>query len=402
MQRMQVNISSELHFEAGNILVVDDEVLIREIVEAHLEDHGYQCKLAKDSDEAKALLKKESFDACFIDVHMPGESGMDLLAHICGNYPDTVSIMLTGERNTAMAVVAMKMGAYDYVTKPFQHDDLLIRLHQALEKRQLKLQNRLYRERLEELVKVRTEALHERNEQLKRLSLNTIESFVLTLQMRNAYTEGHSQRVAYWCVCMARAMEMDSTQQLAIYHAALLHDMGKMAVQDAILEKPGPLTPEEYLDIQRHPLVACDILQPIVQVVEEFHAVVEAIRYHHEHYDGSGYPCGLRGEEIPLSARIIAVADAYDSMASSRAYRTTMPADEVIEELARCAGSQFDPTVVDVFIRSCRQTGTHMTAMSGEIFTTEPWDPFLVQKPSSRVPIDPLQEDAESRKRRVG
>ena len=349
------------------VMVVDDQAIVRDVLQAHFSGEGYECTQAENVGRAKEILVSNRFDACFIDVHMPGESGLDLLVHLCYHHPDTVAIMLTGVYDANMAVTAMKFGAYDYVTKPFERSDLLMRLQQALEKQHLKLENRLYREKLEELVEQRTKQLHKRNEQLEQLTLSTIESFALALQLRNEYTEGHSQRVAYWCVQMANEMGLDPHEQHAIHHAALLHDMGKMAIRDDILDKPSALTDEEYQDIQRHPTLARDILEPILSVSGRFQVVVDAIVHHHEHYDGRGYPDGLKGNAIPLLARVISVADAYDSMANRRAYRDARPPELVIEELERCTGTQFDPEVVRAFVKCHAKVPSPPIRCSGEI-----------------------------------
>ncbi|HJX38494.1 MAG TPA: HD domain-containing phosphohydrolase [Anaerolineae bacterium] len=335
------------------ILVVDDEKVVGAILERYLSQMGYTCVTALDGTEALEKLKIHACALALCDVRMPGMDGIELLKRI-KEYDESVAvIMVTAVDNREVAVEAMRAGAYDYLMKPFHFEEVLIGVQRALDNRRLLLERKEYQRDLERKVEERTRELAEKNDELQRLFISAIESIVLALQAKDEYTEGHSRRVSAHATAIARELSLSAGEVENIRLAALLHDIGKVGTKESILNKPGRLTDEEGDHVRSHPLVAASILEPITPLAE----VIAYIKHVHEAYDGGGYPDGSTGDEIPLGARIVAVADVFDAMTSRRPYRPAIEENVVLDHLRSEAGKQFDPTVVKAFLKVCGQEG---------------------------------------------
>ncbi|MFQ6093088.1 MAG: HD domain-containing phosphohydrolase [bacterium] len=332
--------------EKTTILIVDDEPCVREVLAQFLSQKGYGCVTAEDVQGALDTLKRECIPLVISDIRMPGLDGVALLQEVKKREPFTEVIMATAVSDTAKAIEAMRLGAYDYVLKPFNLSGIAASVQRALERRRLLLENEEYRDRLQEKVREKTSELVEKNVRLRLLFLNAIQSLVHTLEAKDKYTEGHSRRVAEIAALMARRLHFSNKDVERLRLAGILHDIGKIGVREAYLNKPGKLTAEEYDMIKQHPLISERILRPI----EELQAILGDIKHHHERYDGGGYPCGLDGEKIPIGARILAVADCFDAMISHRAYRPALTPEQALEEMKNNAGKQFDPQLVTVFL----------------------------------------------------
>ena len=335
------------------VMVVDDEQLVSAILARYLSQVGYSCVTAESGAEALGKLREHPCDLALCDVRMPGMDGIELLKSIKEYDEDIAVIMVSAVDNREVAVEAMRAGAYDYVIKPFHFEEVLISVQRALENRRLLLERKVYQRDLERKVEERTRELAEKNEELQRLFISAIESIVLALQAKDEYTEGHSRRVSAHAIAIATEQSLPEKEVENIGLAALLHDIGKVGTKESILNKPGKLTAEEGDHIRSHPLVAASILEPITPLGD----IIAYIKHVHEAYDGSGYPEGLAGDRIPLGARIIAVADVFDAMTSLRPYRPAMEESVVLDHLRREAGKQFDPSVVDAFLKVYRQGG---------------------------------------------
>lgn len=324
----------------ATILVVDDEKVIRKLLIQKLSSEGYQCQESSDAEQALEQLRKSAFGLIILDNKMPGKLGIELLPELRTTYPETAVIMATATTDIGIAIECMKRGAYDYIPKPFNLEEVVLSVNRALEKRRLELQIREYQQHLEEKVT-------EQAEKIRASFLSSITALVNALEAKDKYTSGHSQRVADIAAAIAR--EMGLTPQIVdkVQLAGLVHDIGKIGVRALILNKPSRLSEEELEHVQTHPGIGEHILVPIAGD-EDF---LRLVRGHHEHYDGTGYPDGLKGSQIPLGARIMAVADAYEAMTSERPYRIALSDEEAHAELERCRGTQFDPDVIDTFFR---------------------------------------------------
>ena len=328
------------------ILVVDDEEAIREVVSTLLEAQGYVPTTCKNGRAALEAFRKGSFDLVLSDIVMPEMDGMKLLAAIREADPDIPVIMVTAMYDLSIALEAIRAGAYDYILKPFEKDQFYLSVRRALERRRLTLENKLYQSSLEELVAERTLQLSAALKDLEESYDYTLEALGGALDAKDAETEGHCQRVTAFTTTMAKAMGVDQTLLRHIARAAFLHDIGKMGIPDQILRKPGPLTLEERDIMRRH----CEIGYAVLQRIPFLKEAAEIVLAHQECYDGSGYPRGLKGEEIPLGARIFAVADTLDAMISDRPYRKALPISAAQAEVRKYSGTQFDPRVVEVFL----------------------------------------------------
>ncbi len=328
------------------ILVVDDEEPIREIVSSMLANAGYQCKQAGSGVEALAILGSgEEFELMLSDLMMAELDGIGLLERTKERYPDMPVVMVTAVHDISVALAALRNGAYDYLLKPFEREQLLAMVRRALENRRLKLENRAYQTNLEALVGARTDQLRQAMADLERSYDITLEALGDALDMKDAETEGHSKRVTAFTIAMARALGLAPERIRVIARGAFLHDIGKMAIPDAILRKPGALTEEETEIMKEHAYRGYQMLRKIPFLQE----AAEIVHAHQERWDGTGYPRGLKGDQIPLGARIFAIADTLDAITSDRPYRAAQSIQAAREEIQRWSGRQFDPNIVDVF-----------------------------------------------------
>jgi len=332
---------------AGRILVVDDEEPIRNIIVSMLASVGYECRAAAGGLEALAVLESgEQFDLLLDDLMMPGLDGIGLLERSKDRYPDMPVVIVTAVHDISVALAALRNGAYDYLMKPFEREQLLNTVSRALENRRLNVENRTYQTNLESLVKARNEQLQAATGSLERAYDQTIETLGDAIRLKDAEIEGHSKRVTAFTIWIARAMGLPRDQINVIARGAFLHDIGKMAIPSPILWKPGALTPDETTIMREHCLRGFEILQKLPFLAEASNVVYT----HHERFDGTGYPRGLKGEQIPLGARIVAVANAFDSITSDLPYRRAQSLSRAREEIQRGSGCQFDPKVVAVFL----------------------------------------------------
>src|ERR1043165_1027066 len=297
------------------ILVVDDEEPIREIISSMLSAAGYVCKEAGSGMEALAILTSgEEFELMLSDLMMADLDGIGLLERTKERYPDMPVVMVTAVHDISVALAAIRNGAYDYLLKPFEREQLLAMVRRALEHRRLKLENRAYQSNLESLVAARTEQLRQAMTDLERSYDITLEALGDALDLKDAETEGHSKRVTAFTIAIARAMGLSGDKIRVIARGAFLHDIGKMAIPDAILRKPGALTEAETEIIREHCFRDYQMLKKSPFLSE----ASEIVYAHQERFDGTGYPRGLRGQDIPLGARIFSVADTLDAITSDR------------------------------------------------------------------------------------
>jgi putative nucleotidyltransferase with HDIG domain len=339
------------------ILVVDDEEPIREIVASMLGTAGYACKQAGSGMEALAVLtSEEDFELMLSDLMMADLDGIGLLERTKEKYPDMPVVMVTAVHDISVALAAIRNGAYDYLLKPFEREQLLNTVSRALENRRLKVENRNYQTNLESLVKARTEQVQATLRELERSYDMTLEALGDALDMKDSETEGHSRRVTAYTIVIARAMGLPPEQIPTIARGAFLHDIGKLAIPDAILCKPSKLTTEEMAIMKEHCFKGYQIVKKIPFLVE----ACEIVYSHQERYDGTGYPRGLKGEEIPLGARIFSVADTLDAMTVDRVYRPRQSYQAAREEIMRWSGRQFDPDVVKAFIEIPEDIWDHL------------------------------------------
>ena len=337
----------------AGVLVVDDEPAIRDLLFEGLKDSGFDCSVAANGAEALEQLRRRRFGLVLSDIDMPAMDGVKLLQRVKEAHPDVEVVMITGVVDVEVALRAMRMGANDYLTKPFNLEEVRLTVERAMEKRRLLLENREYQRDLEAKVAERTvevvlkrreiEALYEK---LQTSYETTLEALAAALDTRDTETQGHSVRVSEYTVVIARRMGVEEPELTEIRRGALLHDVGKIGIPDAVLRKPGKLTAEEWREMKLHPEIGGRILSGI-KFLEKSLPIVMA---HQERFDGSGYPRGLKGDEIPLGARIFAVVDTLDAMTSDRPYRKALGYDEAREEIVRNSGIQFDPKVVEVFL----------------------------------------------------
>ncbi len=331
----------------ARILIVDDEPHVRSMLAATLDRQSYQTVQAGSNAEAFELIDRQHFDLVLTDIVMRDGNGISLLERVHVDHPQTPVIMVTAIQDASVAISAMRKGAYDYLLKPFERDQLLITVRRALEHRNALRESENYQQNLEQIVDARTELLHQAIEDLERSYDITLEALGDALDLKDSETEGHSKRVTAYTIALARAMGIGSDGIKVIARGAFLHDIGKMAIPDAILRKPGKLTAEEQHIMREHCARGYNILRKIPYLSE----AAEIVYSHQEHYDGSGYPRGIHGNAIPIGARIFAIADTLDAITSDRPYRGAKSFDVARLEILRCSGTQFDPAAVEVFLK---------------------------------------------------
>ncbi len=335
------------------ILVADDEPHIRELLARCLETEGYSCSLAPDAQRALQLLEEHDYTLLISDINMPGLSGMELLQEVRSRHPDVAVILVTGVDDRKTAIRALQLGAFGYVIKPFDLNELAINVANAFERRRLTLLSRATQERLEAEVRKRTEEIRQREEEVA-LRL------VAAAEYRDTDTGAHIRRIGLYSAAMAEILDWEPRAIDDLRVSAMMHDIGKIGVPDSILLKPGRLTEDEFAVIQQHTTIGANILEnssiPMLQMAQEI------AKSHHERWDGAGYPESLAGPSIPLSARIVAVVDVYDALVHERVYRPAVPEEEVLDLMASERGNHFDPQLLDLFLenlstfREIRQT----------------------------------------------
>ena len=332
--------------ETENILVVDDEEAIREVVSTMLEAKGYHCTAVQNGRAAQDEVKKCTPDLVLSDMIMPEMDGIKLLEWMRQYDPEVPVIMVTAIHDISTALEAIRRGAYDYILKPFEKDQLFLGVGRALQHRRLIAENRNYQRNLEQLVEERAAQLTGALTQLEQSYDDTLEALGSALDLKDSETEGHSQRVTAFCISIAKSMPVPNAYLAVLARAAFLHDIGKMAIPDGILRKPGPLNEDEKKIMRTH----CEVGYNMLIRIPFLRDAAEIVLAHQEFFDGAGYPRGLKGEQIPLGARIFTIADSLDAMISDRPYRKALPMSHAREEIQRCAGTQFDPKVVEVFM----------------------------------------------------
>jgi putative nucleotidyltransferase with HDIG domain len=352
------------------VLFVDDEVNILKALQRLLRNEPMKVLTASRPQEAIDLLESTPAQVVVSDQRMPDMSGVDLLATIRERHPDMVRMMLTGYTEMNIAVEAINRGEiYRLITKPWNDDELKATLRQAFDhydlKGEIKRLNQVTREQnfklqdmnrnLEAKVRERTKQLAAKHQELRTAYIQTIRALAEAIDAKDAYTRGHSERVAVYSSRLAREMGLRKEMIERVYFSGLLHDVGKIGIPDAIITKPDRLTEQEYLEIQKHPEIGAKILEP----VEFLRHIVPCVRHHHEWYDGCdrGYPDRLRADKIPLPSRLILVCDTVEAMTSDRPYRKALPLDTVVRELHKYSGSQFDPQCVEAFLRLLEREG---------------------------------------------
>jgi putative two-component system response regulator len=324
-------------------LIVDDEPRLRQVMVHLMRGDGFACLEAGNGLEALAQLESHDVTLVLSDLRMPKMDGLELLRAIGTRQLDPAVVMISAVADVELAVNCLSIGAADYIIKPYQLEDVRARVALALDKRRLILENRAYRESLEDRVAAQGRRLEE-------LFLASVQSLAEALELKDPYTRGHSVRVSRYSSVIARHVGLRGEPLRQIELGGHVHDIGKIGVREEVLNKPDRLTAEEYQHIMMHPILGWRILAPLLG---EAPTALNVVRSHHERFDGRGVPDGLKGDEIPIEARIVAAADALDAMTSSRPYRSTgMTLDCALEEIQRHSGTQFDPLVVRALVAS--------------------------------------------------
>ena len=338
-------------------LVVDDEPRLRQVLVNLMRHDGYRCIEAGNGAEALDQLAQHRVTLVMSDMRMPKVDGIELLKQLRLRWPDVAVVMITAVSDVETAVSCLAMGAMDYLTKPFHLDEVRARVSQALERRRLVMENRDYQHRLEDRVQIQARRLEE-------LFLAGIQALADALEVKDPYTRGHSVRVSHYSSIIARSLSLDAEMIRQIELGGHVHDIGKIGVRESVLNKPGPLTADEYRHIMTHPVTGWRILSPLLA---DAPIALNVVRSHHERHDGSGVPDGLRGDAIPLEARIAAVADALDAMTSGRPYRgTELSLEQALREISNNRGTQFDAAIVDATLGAARAGALELVAHAAE------------------------------------
>ena len=355
---------------SSRILIVDDEAPIRALLGEHLQQVGHEVTLAATGYRALEILDSGEFDLVLTDVRMPGMTGLELLAEVIRAHPSVGVLMLTACEDLTLAVNAMRIGALDYILKPFRLSEITASVQEALDRRRNQLEQTQRMQLLEETVNERTVQLRKMLDRLHDASEITLEALVSALDAREHETKAHSKRVSEYTLYLAREMSVDAAHLDVIRRGAMLHDIGKIGISDSILLKPGKLTDEEWIDMQKHPQIGYWILDGI----EALKPASDVVLSHHEKHDGTGYPRGLRKDDIPLGARIFSVADTLDVMTSDRPYRKALSYDIARTEIEQFSGSQFDPDVVRYFLQVPPDVWIGIRSSTGRNLTRSPLD----------------------------
>ena len=332
--------------EPTKILIVDDDASVRDVIAVLLGEEGYACTAVSSAEAALDALRRTDYPLVISDVRMPGHDGFWLLERVRDHAPDTAIVMLTAFGDTEAAVECLRNGAADYLLKPPKVTELIRAIERALGRRRLELARSKYRRSLENRVREKTAELSRALRELEGTYSQTLWSLVAALDAREHETNDHSQRVVRYSLAVARRLGLPERDLPDLGRGALLHDIGKIGVPDAILLKPGKLSEAEWAEMRRHPQIGYDILRSIHFLA----ASAEMVLAHQERWDGAGYPHGLSGDAIPIGARIFAIADTYDAMTSDRPYRKAGSREAARAEIAKFAGTQFDARCAEAFL----------------------------------------------------
>jgi len=335
----QANANETSILVPETLLIVDDEVAIRNLLHQKLLQEGYRCKEAATAETALNVLSASPIALVILDIMLPDKSGTELLPEIKSGYPDTAVVMVTAVSKIDVATQCLKWGADDYLCKPFDLTEVSLSVQRALERRSLRLNIKEYQQYLEEKIE-------EQTLEMRKLFFGAIEALASALEAKDKYTGGHSRRVTELALALGTELGLSAKDTEDLRWGSLLHDVGKIAVDQRIQNKPDKLTQEEYEHIMIHSHIGADIVRPVVN-----ESITEMIEHHHDHYDGSGLNQVVAGKDIPLGARILAVADAFDALTSDRPYRPAMSREEALDEIKRCMRTQFDPLVANAFLR---------------------------------------------------
>ncbi len=339
------------------ILIIEDDENARILLSRILEGYGYHCVVAADAPQALRCIDEHDFALVLADMALPGKSGLQIIEEIIHSHPDTGTIMITGSGDRNLAKMVIETGAYGYISKPVDGDELFVSVVNALHRRNLERENRAHRERLEEAVRVRTQELWQScvhlelaQRDLQASREETIHRLALVAEYRDTETAQHVKRMSRYCEVLARALGHDQEASEEIRLASMLHDIGKIGTPATILLKTGPLEPEERAIIERHPGIGYSILSESRSKVLQTAATIALT--HHEHWDGDGYPAGMCGESIPFEGRIAAIADVFDAVTSDRPYRNAMALPAALGVMKQGRGTHFEPKILDLFFQS--------------------------------------------------
>ena len=329
------------------VLVVDDEEPIRNALRKFLMQQQFEVYTAGSADEALQQLRLHKITLMLSDIRMPGTSGVDLVPQAFEIEPDLAVLMLTAVNDATSAALCMQRGAMDYLTKPIELADLARAVQRAIKRREMQLESRHLNQWLKEEVTTRTAELHREQHRMERISTATLEALVNALEAKDPYLRGHSARVADLSANIATELGLNEEEVDRVRMAGRLHDLGKIGTRDAVVNKEGPITAEEFEHVKQHVIIGAQILAPLVHLG----AVVSMVKSHHERYDGTGYPDGLQGEEIPLGGRIIGAAEVYDALTTARPYQEKMTPERAVERMADLSGTVLDTRVYDALVR---------------------------------------------------
>ena len=337
-----------------SVLVVDDEEPIRNALRKYLKQQQFEVYTAGSGDEALQQLRLHKVALMLSDIRMPGTSGVDLVPQALEIEPELAILMLTAVNDATSAALCMQRGAMDYLTKPIELADLGRAVQRALKRREMLLENRELNQWLKEEVTTRTAELQRERHRLERVSTATLEALVNALEAKDPYLRGHSARVADLSANIAAELQLPEDEVERVRMAGRLHDLGKIGTRESVVNKEGPLTPEEFEHVTQHVIIGAQILAPLTHLGD----VVSMVRSHHERWDGTGYPEALRGEEIPLGGRVIAAAEVFDALTTSRPYQEKMTPEQAVERLADLSGTVLDPRVFEALMSIVARRGT--------------------------------------------
>jgi putative two-component system response regulator len=332
------------------ILVVEDDRQAQSLIARTLERAGYRWDVATDGVTARRMSGAQEYDVVLCELNLPDQSGLELVESLCRRAPDTAAVVVTAIEDPALAERAIELGTYGYILKPFTATEVLVALRGALQRRRLRIENRAQRETLEQIVHARTTALERSAMRLKLSREETVRRLSRAVEYRDEETGGHTERMSAYAALLAGKLGLDDE---SIRIASPMHDVGKVALPDHMLLRPGSLTPEEHVEMERHTVIGYQILSGSGSALLELGASIALT--HHERWDGTGYPRGLAGPEIPMEGQVAAVADVFDALTSDRPYRKAFSIERAVEIMKAERGKHFDPRLVDMFFENMDQ-----------------------------------------------